>query len=77
MQNRTFVTAFSGNFDDRFAKFEQKIYGAVKIIVAHKLQKILLQHSFRLYWRKCPRNFAYMCCCQFGLFVLFVHFGAG
>jgi hypothetical protein len=80
MQNRTFVTAFSANFDDRLDKFGQKIEGAVKMIVVQKLQEFsycMLQHSFRLCWRKCPRNFAYMSCCQFCLFVLLVHFGAG
>jgi hypothetical protein len=39
MQNNTFVTAFSANFDDRLAKFGLKIHGAVKIIVAQKLQE--------------------------------------
>lgn len=80
MQNRTFVTAFCANFDDKLAKFGLTVVGAVKMIVAQKLREFcycMLQHTFRLCWRKCPRNFAYMSCCQFCLFVLLVHFGAG
>jgi hypothetical protein len=84
MQNSTFVTAFCANFDDRLAEFGLTIVGAVKITVAQKLQEFIycmLHHSFRLCWRKCPRNFADMSCYQFCLFVclfvLLVHFGAG
>jgi hypothetical protein len=80
MQNRTFVTACCANFDDILAKFVLTDVGAVKMIVVQKLQEFcycMLQHNFRLCWRKCPRNFTDMSCCQFCWFVLLVHFGAG
>jgi len=73
VHNRTFVTAFCANFDDKLAKFGLTVVGVVKMIVAQKLQEFcycMLQHSFRLCWRKCPRNFAYMSLLPV-LFVLF------
>ena len=64
MQNRTFVTAFSANFYDRLAKFGLTVDGAVKMIVALKLQEFcycMLHHSFRLCWRKCPSASSFVC----------------